>query len=72
MSAALPSPGVSLGRRCCPRLALANVRASAAAALYHGGSPCAAHWRETVIELRTLAVARLPARLPDEDPRNAR
>lgn len=47
------------GRRLPPMLAglgVADVTATAETALYHGGSPWAGYWRETVIELRPRLV----------------
>jgi hypothetical protein len=38
-------------------LGLADVGATAETALYHGGSPWARYWQQTVIELRTRLVA---------------
>lgn len=39
------------------RLGLQEIRATAETALYHGGSPWAEYWRETIIELRPRLVA---------------
>jgi SAM-dependent methyltransferase len=59
-----------VGRKLPPMLAglgVADVTATAETALYHGGSPWAVYWRETVIELRPRLVAsgQLDGRLID-------
>lgn len=48
-----------IGRKLPPMLAglgVADITATAETALYHGGSPWAEYWRETVIELRPRLV----------------
>jgi SAM-dependent methyltransferase len=59
-----------VGRKLPPMLSglgLADVTAAAETALYHGGSPWAVYWRETIIELRPrlLASGQLDGRLID-------